>query len=179
MCVVGNDTADFQGVAGIGEGAQGNCLCVSEVWPVHAIRKVGIEGFGCLSREQEGKGLRRQGWHTEAYIKHRQPVSNQLLTWSTFSKNHAGRWLVSATSCGKWRMALRLKGLICVNLENACQRLPCRRVLSSPFVEYLDPARINNIHYVEQVFQDILQDSNFEFVQQIHDQVGEQVEAQG
>ena len=118
MCVVGSDAADRQGVVRIAEGAQGNRLCASEAWLVRATHRVGIEGFECSSRGQGGKDLQRQGWHTGAqHVEHRQPTGNQMLTWSTFSKNHAGRWLVSATSGGKWRMVLRLKGEICVNLR--------------------------------------------------------------
>ena len=40
---------------------------------------------------------------------------------------------------------------------------------SLPFVEYLNPARINSMCYSEQVFQDTLQDSKLKLMQQIHD----------
>ena len=40
---------------------------------------------------------------------------------------------------------------------------------SLPFIEYLNPARINSMRYSEQVFQDALQDSKLKLMQQIHD----------
>ena len=61
MCIIGNDAAGHQGAIGIAEGAQGNCLCAFKAWLMCAICRVGIEGSGCLSHGEEGKGLQRQG----------------------------------------------------------------------------------------------------------------------
>ena len=51
--------------------------------------------------------------------------------------------------------------------------------LSSPFVENFDLARIDSVQYAEQVFQNSLQNTKLELMEQIHDQVDEQIEAEG
>ena len=97
-----------------------NHPCEVEAWPVHAIRRVGIGDVECLSPVQKGKVLRTRGWNTAVKPIERCTLTTNYVkdyTWRTCSKNHAGRWLVSATSGGKHRIAFSPKEDIRVNLS--------------------------------------------------------------
>ena len=96
-----------------------NRLCEFKAWPTHAIRRVGIRDIECLRCAQEGKVLQTWGRNTAVkHVEHCKSTNHAKdCTWSTCSKNHAGRWLVSATSGGKQQTAFSPKEDICVNLS--------------------------------------------------------------
>jgi hypothetical protein len=96
--------AGRQDIVRILEEGLGSRQCEFEALPMHAIRKVEKEGVEWTYHGEEGRGLRKRGGNTtveheccESSWKH--PKDG---TWSTCSKNHAGRWFVSATSGGNW-----------------------------------------------------------------------------
>ena len=119
MYLIETGAADHQETVRTAGGVRVHRPCAFEAWPMHAIRTVGIGGIECLSHARGGRDLQTQGWNTSrisrVLLNKNKPLKGQ--TWSTCSKNHAGRWLVSATSGGKLRIVLRPNKDILVNLS--------------------------------------------------------------
>ena len=77
-----------------------------------------------------------------------------ILTCRTFSKCHAGRWLVSKTLLGKWQIAA-LKNGTAVNLkEKSVSYMKVRRSWDwLPFVQNVDVIGVYCVDEAKQVFQ--------------------------
>ena len=111
--------ADCRDIVRIAEVALGSRRCEFGASPMHAICRVERKGVEWTSHGEEGRDLRRREGNTTVELDECCKSSQNHPkdgTWSTCSKNHAGRWLVSATSGGKRRIVPRPNDGISVNL---------------------------------------------------------------